>query len=285
MTTRDLLVDGLLVDGLFVDGLGPCPVAMEELGPNDAAVVLLIHGSGPGASAAGAWRLTLPGLAEHYRVIAPDLLGFGKSPAAPDGRHDRERWTAQLRAVLDAIDAPRVHLVGSSLGGGLALHLALQEPDRVDRLALISPLGSAFPITQGLERVWGYQPSLPAMDALMHTFVYDTSVISADIVQLRYDNSLLTQQAYSAMFPAPRQRWVDEYVVTSQQASRITRPTLIVHGCDDQVVPLSSSRALQAALPSADLLEITQCGHWAQIEHADQVNAAIIDFFDHKPEG
>lgn len=270
---------------LDIDGLGPTRVAVEELGPANAPVVLLIHGSGPGASAAGAWRLTMPELAQHYRVIAPDLLGFGNSAPAVDGRHDRERWLAQLRAQLNFIDAPSVRVVGSSLGGGLALHLALLEPERIDRLVLIAPLGSAFTLTEGLEQVWGYQPSLAAMDDLMHTFVYDASGVSAEIVQLRYDNSLLTQQAYCGMFPPPRQRWIDDYVVTAQQADLLTMPTLIVHGRDDQVVPHSSSLALRDLLPKARLLSLEQCGHWAQIEHAAQVNAALDAFFDYKPEG
>jgi len=270
---------------VVIDGLGPWDVAIEEQGPTDGEVVMLIHGSGPGASAAGAWRATLPALAERYRVIAPDLLGFGKTAAAPDGRHDRERWIAQLRAVIGAIDAPRVHLVGSSLGGGLALHLALQKADRVDRIALISPLGWSFPITEGLERVWGYEPSLPAMDALMHTFVYDASGVSPDIVQLRYQNSLLTHEAYRGMFPEPRQRWVDDYALTTEQLASSVRPILIFHGREDQVVPLASSQALSAELPHAQLVVIDHCGHWAQIEHAPQVNAALIDFFDYRPVG
>jgi len=264
---------------VVIEGLGQTEIAVQTAGPADGSVVLLIHGSGPGASAAGAWRATLPFLAEHFRVIAPDLLGFGGTAPAPDGRHDRERWLAQLLAVLDSLEDPLVQVVGSSLGGGLALHLALRRPDRIGRLALIAPLGSSFSITPGLERVWGYQPSLPAMDALMHTFVHDAAGISDDIVQLRYENSLVAQDVYSRMFPDPRQRWIDDYVVTAEQVAQLATPTLIVHGREDQVVPFTSSFNLFQTLPNSRLLGIANCGHWAQIEYADEVNSALHAFF------
>ncbi len=265
---------------LAIEGVGDLDVAIQEVGPPTAPVVLLIHGSGPGASGAGAWRMTLPNLAENFRVVAPDLMGFGLTAPAPDGRHNRQRWLSQLEAVIDYLQVPSVHLVGSSLGGGLALHLAHRVPDRVGRLVLIAPLAHSFPLTPGLEAVWGYQPSVPAMDALMHTFVHDAGRVSPDIVQSRYENSLATQAIYATMFPEPRQQWIDDYAISAQQCARIPHPTLLVHGRDDQVIPFHSSLQLFSTLPNARILGLPACGHWPQIEHADEVNAALSNFLD-----
>src|ERR1700730_11380000 len=98
--------------------------------------VLLIHGSGPGVTAWANWRLTMPALARTRRVIAPDIAGFGYTERRPDTRYDMDFWVAHLTGLLDALDIEQTDLVGNSLGGALALAMAVRYPQRVRQLVL-----------------------------------------------------------------------------------------------------------------------------------------------------
>ena len=93
--------------------------------------VLFIHGSGPGVSAWANWRLCLPEVSKHYRVIAPDMLGFGFSERPADQQYSMARWVDQAIGLLDALKLDQVHLVGNSFGGALALALTIAHPQRV----------------------------------------------------------------------------------------------------------------------------------------------------------
>src|SRR5208283_5072297 len=125
--------------------------------------ILFIHGSGPGVSAFANWRLTIPALSGRYRVIAPDMVGFGFSDRPKDVSYRKETWVAQAVGLLDALKIEKAHVVGNSFGGAIALAMAIKHPERVGRLALMGAVGVPFPITPGLDAVWGYEPSLGAM--------------------------------------------------------------------------------------------------------------------------
>ena len=250
----------------------------HDVGSGDP--VLLIHGSGPGVSAWANWRLTIPELAKQHRVIAPDILGFGYTER-PEGVHyDAEVWRAHLVGLLDALELDRVSVVGNSFGGALALRLATRYPDRVDRLVLMGSVGVLFPITPGLDAVWGYEPSVPNMRHLLDVFAYDPRYATDELAELRYRASVRpgVQEAYSAMFPVPRQAKVVEMAVPEEQIATLPHETLIVHGRDDQVIPLTTSRRLLDLIPNSQLHVFSRCGHWVQIEHTDRFNT-LIDLF------
>ncbi len=187
--------------------------------------VVLVHGSGPGVSAYANWRLTLPALAEGVRVFAPDLVGFGFTERPPGVRYDLGTWTDQLLGFLDAVGIERASIVGNSFGGAIALSLAARHPDRVDRLVLMGSVGVSFPITEGLDAVWGYQPSFEAMRRILDYFAYSRDLVDDELAEVRYQASIQPgfQESYGAMFPAPRQRWVDA-MVTRGRADRRTPP-------------------------------------------------------------
>jgi len=249
-------------------------------GPPDAPVVLLVHGSGPGVSAYANWRLTIPALAERFRVIAPDVIGFGFTDRPDDISYGLDAWTAHLVGVLDALGVDRAHVIGNSMGSALALDLAVRHPQRVGRLVLMGAVGVPFPITEGLDAVWGYQPSVAAMEELLGIFTYDRSLVGPDLAELRYRASIRpgVQDAYAAMFPAPRQRCVDALAQQADDLRRLPHPTLIVHGSDDRVIPLQNAYDLLALIPDAQLHVFGRCGHWTQIEHAAAFNRLVVDF-------
>lgn len=243
--------------------------------------VFLIHGSGPGVTAWANWRLSLPVLAERFRVIAPDMVGFGETERPAGQRYDMAAWVDHALGVMDALDIERTNLVGNSFGGALALALAIRAPQRVKRLALMGSVGVPFPITPGLDAVWGYQPSIETMRGLLDVFAFDRGLVNDELARLRYEASIQPgrQEAFAQMFPAPRQRWVDAMCSAEADIRALPHETLIVHGREDRVIPLATSQRLLELIPRAELHVFGRCGHWTQIEHARRFNELLLNFF------
>lgn len=263
--------------GTIVDVAG---IATNVHVDGDGPPVLLLHGSGPGVTAWANWRLTLPVLGRHFRVVAPDIVGFGFTERPADVTYDLATWTAHAVGVLDALGIERAHVVGNSFGGALALSLAIRHPGRVDRLVLMGSVGVPFAITPGLDAVWGYEPSIEAMEGLLHLFAHDPALIGPDLARLRYEASVRpgVQEAYRAMFPAPRQRALDAMTHPVEDIAAITAPTLIVHGREDQVIPVQNAFDLLDLIEDAQLHVFGRCGHWTQIEQAAGFTDLVTDF-------
>jgi len=250
-------------------------------GPDPVApAVLLIHGSGPGVTAWANWRLTIPALAERFRVVAPDIVGFGYTERPDDITYDMTTWTAHSIGVLDALGIERCHVIGNSFGGSVALSLAIHHPERVSGLVLMGAAGVPFTLTPGLDAVWGYQPSVQAMEELLELFAYDRGLIGPDLAELRFQASIRpgVQEAYSRMFPEPRQQALDAITHSTDDIGRIGAPTLIVHGRDDVIIPTSNAYALLNLIDDAQAHIFGRCGHWTQIEHAEAFSALVTDF-------
>jgi 2-hydroxymuconate-semialdehyde hydrolase len=231
--------------------------------------VMLIHGSGPGVTAWANWRLVIPELASQRRVVAPDMLGFGYSERPQDQCYSLDRWVKHALGVMDALELDQVDLVGNSFGGGIALALAIRYPQRVRRLVLMGSTGVSFPITRGLDEVWGYQPSFEAMRKLLDTFAFDRNLVNDELAELRYQASIRPgfQESFSAMFPAPRQRWVDGLASPEIDIRALHHETLIIHGREDCVIPMQASLTLASWIDRSQLHVFGRCGHWVQIEH------------------
>lgn len=244
------------------------------------APVLLIHGSGPGVTAWANWRMTIPELSRHCRVIAPDVAGFGFTQRLAGVKYDLDTWVAQAVGLLDALDITCADVVGNSFGGALALALAIRHPQRVRRLVLMGSAGVSFPITPGLDAVWGYQPSIESMRKLLDIFAYDRSLMSDELAELRYKASIQSgfQETFSAMFPAPRQNGVDALASREQDIRALPHETLVIHGREDQVIPLSNSLTLAAWISRSQLHVFGRCGHWTQIEHAARFSQLVTQF-------
>ena len=242
--------------------------------------VLLIHGSGPGVSAWANWRTVLPGLSQNFRVIAPDIVGFGYTERPADTTYGAEVWLQHLLDFLDALGLEKVSVVGNSFGGALALQLATTASERVDRLVLMGSVGVPFELTAGLDAVWGFEPSLEAMRELIDIFTYGDGPVNDDLAQLRLDAATRpgVQEAYSQMFPAPRQEGVDAMSLDEQTIAALQHETLIVHGRDDRVIPLETSLRLLQLIDHSQLHVFSQCGHWVQIEHGERF-VGLVDAF------
>jgi 2-hydroxymuconate-semialdehyde hydrolase len=241
---------------------------------------LLIHGSGPGVSAWANWRLVMPALSERLRVIAPDMAGFGFSERPAGISYELDIWVAQAIGLLDALGLEQADVVGNSFGGALALAMAIRHPQRVRRLVLMGSVGVPFNITEGLDAVWGYTPSFGNMRRIMDYFAWDRSLVNDELAELRYRASIRPgfQESFSAMFPAPRQRWVDALASREEDIRALPHETLIVHGRDDRVIPLLTSLTLAEWIDRSQLHVYGRCGHWTQIEHAGRFAKLVGDF-------
>ena len=243
--------------------------------------VVLLHGSGPGVTAWANWRLTMPALATSFRVVAPDMMGFGYTERPPGVRYALDTWVAHAIGVFDALELDQVNLIGNSFGGSLALALAIRHPDRVRRLVLMGAAGLSFSLTPGLDAVWGYTPSIENMRGLLDIFAFNRDLVSDELAKLRYEASIRPgiQEAYSAMFPAPRQRWIDMLSSSEADIAALPHETLVVHGREDEVIPPENSYRLAQLIPRSQLHVFGRCGHWTQIEHAARFNQLVVDFF------
>lgn len=243
--------------------------------------VVLLHGSGPGVSAFANWRLTMPALAGQNRVIAFDQPGFGFTERPAGAQYTVEGWTDHVLGVLDELGLERVHLVGNSFGGAIALRFATEHPDRVRRLVLMGSVGVPFEITKALDDVWGYEPTPGAMREIMKVFAFDSSLLTDELATIREHAATRpgVQEAYASMFPAPRQRWIDAMAVPESRIRALPHETLLVHGRDDQVIPLAASLALCRLIDRVRLHVFGRCGHWVQIEQASRFNALLTSFF------
>jgi 2-hydroxymuconate-semialdehyde hydrolase len=244
--------------------------------------VILVHGSGPGVTAYANWRLNIPYLSQFYRVIAPDMVGFGYTEQPEGYEFSLDNWVQHIIGVMDALDIQKAHIVGKSFGGGLAIATALRYPERVGRLVLMGAAGTKFKLTEGLDAVWGYQPSIENMRKLLDLFAYDRSLVSDELAEVRYKASIRpgVQESFASMFPAPRQRWIDSLASSDEELKSLSNETLIIHGREDRVVPLSSSLHLAEVIDRAQLHVFGRCGHWTQIEHTDRFNRLVADFFN-----
>jgi pimeloyl-ACP methyl ester carboxylesterase len=249
-----------------------------EAGQGDP--VVLIHGSGPGVTAYANWRLVIPALAEEFHVLAPDMVGFGFSDRPADVQYGVQTWADQVVGFLDAMGLQQAHLVGNSFGGSIALRVAAQNPGRVGKLVLMGSMGVHFEITEGLEHVWGYEPSIENMRRVLDYFAYSRELVNDELAEVRFRASTQEgfQESFSAMFPAPRQRWVEAQTTPQEQIRALPHQTLVIHGREDKVIPVQTSYLLAELIDNADLHVFSHCGHWSQIERSAEFNRIVGDF-------
>ncbi len=265
---------GLNID---VDGIRTNYIVAGEGPP-----LILIHGSGPGVTAFANWRGVIPDFAQHFTCYAPDTLGFGYTdfPDDIDG-FSIERWVAHLVGFMDALGIAKAHMIGNSYGGALTLAIATCHPDRVAGIVLMGAAGrSEFQLTKGLEEVWGYEPSLDNMRALMNTFAHDASLVKEEIVKSRYEASIRpgAHEKYSSLFPEPRQRWLTELSTSDDRLARLHHQVLMVHGREDVIVPVACSIRFNEVIPNSELHIFGNCGHWTQIEMRDRFIELVTPF-------
>jgi 2-hydroxy-6-oxo-octa-2,4-dienoate hydrolase len=256
--------------------------ATNVLEAGSGSAVLLLHGSGPGVSARANWLGVIADLAERFRVVAPDIAGFGETEFKADGAYDIKLWVAHLLGVMDALGIERAALVGNSFGGGISLAASLRHAERIARLVLLGTPAGEFPMTPGLRAGWEYEPSPDAMRELLELFPYSTSLVTEAMVRERYEASARpgAQDAYRKLLPAPQPDGRETIVRGVPEAALrgIELPTLVLHGREDRVIPFELGLRLHRAIPDSELHGFGRCGHWVQLERRDAFVRLVGDF-------
>ena len=204
--------------------------------------MVLVHGSGPGVTSYANWRLVIPALAENFHVVAPDMVGFGYSDRPEGVKYSLDTWADQTVGLMDTLGIEKAHLVGNSFGGGIGLRIATKHPDRVDKLVLMGSMGVHFPITEGLDAVWGYDGTLEGMRKVMGFFAYNASLTSDELAAgpvTRAPPSPVSRSRSPRCSP-PRASAGWSAMCVPEEEIRALPQVLIVHGREDQVIPLAT---------------------------------------------
>ncbi|NLD09722.1 MAG: alpha/beta fold hydrolase [Xanthomonadaceae bacterium] len=249
----------------------------------EGAPLFLLHGSGPGVSGWTNWSKTIGQFDDKWRVIVPDIAGFGFTEFKEDSKYNIKLWVHHLIGIMDALGIEKASFVGNSFGGALAIGLALFDPSRVDKLILLGTPAGEFVQTPGLRGAWTYEPSVDNMRSLLELFPYDKSFITDELVKSRYEASARegAQEALRKLLPKPKDdgvTMVRGFPDTS--LVNIQAPTLVVHGREDNVVPPECGLLLAKTIPNADLYLFGQCGHWVQTEQSEKFVSIVRQFLE-----
>jgi 4,5:9,10-diseco-3-hydroxy-5,9,17-trioxoandrosta-1(10),2-diene-4-oate hydrolase len=252
------------------------------------APVVLLHGGGPGASGLSNYSRNIDALAERFRVLVPDMPGYGRSAKGVDQSDPFGYLADHIAGMLDQLGIHRAHLIGNSYGGSCALRLALDTPTRVDKLVLMGPGGvgtSRGLPTPGLKRLLAYYggdgPSLDKLRTFIRTYlVYDGSAVPESLIESRYTSSIDPEVVANPPLQRPaglRELWRMDFTRDGRLSSLKT-PTLVIWGRDDKVNKPSGATMLGTRMPNADVLIAANTGHWVQWERANFFNAVTTAF-------
>lgn len=241
--------------------------------------VLFLHGSGPGASGWSNFRRNFPYLAERgYRVLVPDTLGYGYSSKPEDRDYDLGFLTGATRRFLDAVGVERCAVIGNSHGGAMSLQLALDAPERVEKLVLMAPGGlevrEAYLQMEGIRTMMEvfFAPGGVTREGMRKVFglqLYDPAQITDEIIEERYEISLLQPKRVLRSMQVPH---------LAPSLGRIQCPVFGLWGTDDRFCPLSGAVTLAQGCARSRVLLIGRCGHWVMVEYADLFNHLCADF-------
>ncbi|MCP2288957.1 alpha/beta fold hydrolase [Nocardia amikacinitolerans] len=274
--------------------VGDRDIFFAEFGAGPA--VVLLHGGGPGASGLSNYSRNIEALAGRFRIIVPDMPGYGRSTKRIDQSDPFGDLAASVGGLLDALDLPSAHLVGNSYGGAAALRLAMDRPEKVGRLILMGPGGvgttRALP-TKGLQSLLSYYGGDGPSREKLATFVrdhlvYDASAITEELIDERYRASLDPDVVANPPLRRPsgplalRTVWRMDFT-RDARLGRVNHPTLVIWGAEDQVNRPDGGRMLADRMPNCDLFLAAKTGHWVQWERADLFNGLATAFLEATP--
>jgi 2-hydroxy-6-oxonona-2,4-dienedioate hydrolase len=265
----------------------PLKLHYNDCGAGSETVVML-HGSGPGASGWANFNRNIEPLVDAgYRVILLDCPGWSKSDSIVCTGSRSDLNARALKAVVDALDLDKIHILGNSMGGHSAVAFTLGNPERVGKLVLMgggtggaslfTPMpAEGIKLLQGLYR----DPSIENLKKMMSVFVFDTSDLTEELFQARLDN-MLKRRDHLENFVKSLEVNPKQFPDFSSRLPEIRQQTLVIWGRNDRFVPMDTGLRLIAGIPNSELHIFNQCGHWAQWEHADKFNRMVLDFLQH----
>jgi len=250
-----------------------------EGGPESGEVLILLHGFGGDKDN---WPLYARHLRRGYRVIVPDLPGFGDNARQPNADYRMPAQAERLLAFVDAMGIDRFHIGGNSMGGYLALVFTLEYPARILSLALLDSAGVVSDTKSELQIATEKGESLLTVstreefDRLMKFLVYRPMPLPGVIKQTLCDDLIAHQPFLDAIF------WSISEAIESQplndQLHTISAPTLIIWGRHDRLIDVSCSDVLKTSIPNNHCVVFEETGHVPMLERAAESAAVHFDF-------
>ncbi|MGB1563720.1 MAG: alpha/beta fold hydrolase [Sinimarinibacterium flocculans] len=243
-------------------------------------VVVFLHGSGNGASGYSNFKHNYPALVEAgYRVIVPDMIGFGYSDKPDDVEYPLDFFIECMKQLLDVVGIDRYTLVGNSLGGAVALGFALAHPDHVERLVLMAPGGlndlPDYLAMPGMAMMFGlFNSGEPVTEARMKeffrkAFVVDPDCVTDELVRERFEIMKLQNPQVIKTMKVPNM---------TERLGEIGCPALTLWGLNENMMPDSGIMKLAKGLKNGRMVLVPNCGHWVMMEHRDLFNRMVLDF-------
>jgi pimeloyl-ACP methyl ester carboxylesterase len=271
--------------------IGGVRIHYQEAGNEQAPALILIHGF---ISSNLVWSdVFLPLAAAGYRVIAPDLPGYGYSDKPSDGRYTINAQAHAVLRLMDRLGIEKATIVGASYGGAIAATIALDNPERVERLVLVGAVTNDEPKKKLLLRI----SCLPIIgDIVTPLFLGSRWVLRKRTEQVyrrighpldehkleARHHLLATANVHRAMIRTAR-RWSANRI--TREASLIRQPTMLVWGDEDTHIPIHEAFYLRDAIPNAKLIIFRHCGHLPPTEHPEKFVEVVADFCTAKARG
>lgn len=262
----------ILVDGLTTGYL--------EAGQGDP--VVLLHGGEFGISADIGWEHNIAALADHYRVLALDMLGFGESAKVIDFNDGRGMRIRHIARFCDAVGIETAHFVGNSMGAvNLFVDATSEAPLLPARSLTMICGGGEIRRNEYSAALYDYDATLAGMRRIVEALFFDKAYPNDDAyVQRRYESSI-APGAWEALAAARfRRPGLEPPPLPSSKRSydRIAVPTLVVEGAEDKLLPDGWAAEIAAQIPQGRSAVIERAGHCPQIEQPDAVNELLLDF-------
>ncbi|WP_329410325.1 alpha/beta fold hydrolase [Nocardia vinacea] len=267
--------------------VGEYEFQLNESGDRANPAVLFLHGSGPGATGLSNWRAVLNDMGDEYYCLAPDVIGFGDSThpdPAPQGLDAFTELRVQtLIGLLDALELERATFVGNSMGAVWSLGLALQAPQRADKIVLMGGGGAPGQVGPAIPQLADFyaDPTVDAMETMLQAFVYDPAQFGGELRQIAEDRMPHAmrpevERSHRATFAGLDK--TKPWALTAEQAASIAHDVLVIHGREDRFVPFQKGQWFFENMPNARLYGIGKCGHWTQIEQHERFVTAVRAF-------
>ena len=255
----------------------------------EGPALLFLHGSGPGVTGWRNFRGILPTFAPHYRCLVLEFPGFGVSDDF--GGHPMVTAQGAVAPFLDALDVPRVDVVGNSMGGGVGINFAIHQPDRVGKLVTIGGIGtnvfSPGP-SEGIRLLQDFteEPTRQRLVDWLRSMVYDEALVTDELIEERWAlatdpptlesaRRMYGKAAFAQMMAMMRKA---DMPMPWAQMHKVRCPTLLTWGRDDRVSPLDMALIPMRTIPNAELHVFPNCGHWAMIEAKAAFESVVLGF-------
>jgi len=250
--------------------------------------LLLIHGSGPGASTIGNWRVVLEPLIARYHVFAMDLIGFGQSGRRlSEPYFDIDFWLGQCREMIALMPGEEIGICGHSLSGALALKLAATE-SRITKILATGAMGAPFAVNDATIRCWTFPETRDDLRATARILIHDERHITDAYIENRV-KTLFDDPSYknyfTKMFAGDAQGYATAAVVTAEELAANRAAIRMLHGRNDAAFPYSITLKLAEALPQADVTLLASCSHSIALEQPEKFLLAAYELFGGAVEG